>query len=72
LLDRIGVGHGVKATGKVEITQEATFSGKIKCKKISVEEGAYFHADVNLDPKFAEKGSFQETSTVAKGLKAEG
>lgn len=48
----------IKATGKVEITQEATFAGKIKCKRISVEEGAYFHADVNLGWKFAEKGAF--------------
>ena len=38
----------IKATGKVEITQEAKFEGKITCKRISVEEGAYFHADVNL------------------------
>jgi cytoskeletal protein CcmA (bactofilin family) len=38
----------IRATGKVEITQEAKFVGKIKCKRISVEEGAYFHADVNL------------------------
>jgi cytoskeletal protein CcmA (bactofilin family) len=38
----------IKATGKVEITQEAKFEGKITCKRISVEEGAYFRADVNL------------------------
>jgi cytoskeletal protein CcmA (bactofilin family) len=38
----------IKARGKVEITREAKFVGKIKCKRISVEEGAYFHADVNI------------------------
>ena len=38
----------IKAKGKVEITQEAKFEGKIKCKSISIEKGAYFHADVNL------------------------
>ena len=38
----------IKATGKVEITQEAKFAGKIKCKSISVEKGAYFNADVDL------------------------
>ena len=38
----------IKAAGKVEITHEAKFEGKIKCKRISVEEGAYFHADVKL------------------------
>jgi cytoskeletal protein CcmA (bactofilin family) len=38
----------IKAKGKVEITQEAKFEEKIKCKSIYVEKGAYFHADVNL------------------------
>jgi cytoskeletal protein CcmA (bactofilin family) len=38
----------IKATGKVEITKEANFSGKIESKGISVEEGAYFDAHVNL------------------------
>ena len=51
----------IKAAGKVEITQEATFSGKIKCKRISVEEGAYLYADVNLGSKFTKKGTFEET-----------
>ncbi len=36
------------ATGKVEITNEANFSGNIKSKGISVEQGAYFDAFVNL------------------------
>jgi cytoskeletal protein CcmA (bactofilin family) len=38
----------IKATGKVEITKEANFSGKIKSKSISVEHGAYFDASVEL------------------------
>ena len=38
----------IKATGKVEITTEANFSGKIKSKSISVEHGAYFDASVEL------------------------
>jgi cytoskeletal protein CcmA (bactofilin family) len=54
----------IKATGRVEITQEAKFSGKIKCKSVSVEKGAYFDADVDLS---SEKGSLEETSTVAQG-----
>jgi len=57
----------IKATGKVEITQEARFSGKIKCKSISVEKGAYFNADVDLGRTSPEKGSSEETSTVAEG-----
>ena len=36
------------ATGKVEIMKEANFSGKIESRGISVEEGAYFDAHVNL------------------------
>jgi cytoskeletal protein CcmA (bactofilin family) len=36
------------AGGKVEITNEAKFSGKIESKSISVESGAFFDADVNL------------------------
>lgn len=36
------------AKGKVEITQEANFSGKIKSKSIFVEKGAFFNASVNM------------------------
>ena len=38
----------INAKGKVEITQEADFSGEIKSKSISVENGAYFDASVQL------------------------
>jgi cytoskeletal protein CcmA (bactofilin family) len=41
----------INAEGKVEITQEANFSGSIKSKGISVEKGAYFDAFVNLGHK---------------------
>jgi cytoskeletal protein CcmA (bactofilin family) len=41
----------VKAKGKVEITKEADFSGKIESKSLSVENGAYFNASVNLNQK---------------------
>ena len=41
----------IKAKGKVEITKEADFSGKIESKSISVESGAYFNASVNLNQK---------------------
>ena len=36
------------ATGNVDITKEANFSGNIKSKSIAVEEGAYFDAFVDL------------------------
>ena len=38
----------INASGKVEITKEANYSGKIICKNILVEEGAYFDASVEL------------------------
>jgi cytoskeletal protein CcmA (bactofilin family) len=38
----------IVSTGTVEITKEANFSGKIKSKGISVEQGAYFEAFVHL------------------------
>jgi len=47
----------IKAAGRVEITREAKFAGKIECKSVFVEKGAYFHADVNLDRKSIEKRS---------------
>ncbi len=43
----------IKAKGKVEITKEADFSGKIESKSISVDSGAYFNASVNLNQKSA-------------------
>ncbi len=45
----------IKAKGKVEITKEADFSGKIESKSISVESGAYFNASVNLNQKSTDR-----------------
>ena len=56
----------VIATGKVEITREAKFSGMIKCKNIYVEKGAYFDADVNLVRESSEKVTLVKTSKNAK------
>jgi cytoskeletal protein CcmA (bactofilin family) len=44
----------IKATGKVEITKEAHFSGNIVSQGISVEQGAYFDAFVDLGRKSIE------------------
>jgi cytoskeletal protein CcmA (bactofilin family) len=41
----------IVATGKVEIAKEAIYSGDIKSKGISVEQGAYFDAFVHLGEK---------------------
>jgi cytoskeletal protein CcmA (bactofilin family) len=59
--DLIIQGHmqgDIDATGKVEITREAKFSGKITGKSISVEKGAFFDADVN----FRQESPGKETS----------
>ena len=39
----------IKALGKVEITREADFTGEIKAKRISVEDGAYLKAVIELE-----------------------
>ena len=39
----------IKAMGKVEITREADFTGEIKAKRISVEDGAYLKAVIELE-----------------------
>ncbi|MBW1996133.1 MAG: polymer-forming cytoskeletal protein, partial [Deltaproteobacteria bacterium] len=39
----------IQAHGKVEITKEADFSGEIKAKRISVEDGAYLKAVIELE-----------------------
>jgi cytoskeletal protein CcmA (bactofilin family) len=39
----------IKAQGKVEVTKEADFSGEIKAKRISVEDGAYLKAVIELE-----------------------
>ena len=38
----------IKATGKVEITKEANYSGNIISKSITVEDGANFNGSVKL------------------------
>ena len=56
----------IKAKGKVEITKEANFSGKIKSKSISVESGANFNASVNSNPKSAGTGPRQTVNWRAR------
>jgi cytoskeletal protein CcmA (bactofilin family) len=61
----------IVASGKVEIMKEANFSGKIKSKGISVEQGAYFDASVKLGRESSEKKAQKElptgkTATVLK------
>jgi cytoskeletal protein CcmA (bactofilin family) len=51
----------VNTTGKVKITKEADFNGEIKAKSISVEDGAYLKAVIEL-----EREPEKKTVTVVK------
>ena len=46
----------IHAHGKVEITKEADFSGEIKAKRISVEDGAYLKAVIELERDSKKQG----------------
>ena len=39
----------INAVGKVELTKEADFNGEIRAKSISVEDGAYLKAVIELE-----------------------
>jgi cytoskeletal protein CcmA (bactofilin family) len=43
----------ILAQGKVEITKEANFTGEIKAKRISVEDGAYLKATIEMEKEGA-------------------
>jgi cytoskeletal protein CcmA (bactofilin family) len=49
----------IKAKGTVEITKEADFTGEIKARRISVQDGAYLKAVIEL-----ERGSEHKGATV--------
>jgi cytoskeletal protein CcmA (bactofilin family) len=39
----------VRALDNAKITKEADFQGEIKAKRISVEDGAYLEADIEME-----------------------
>ena len=45
----------INATGRVEITKQADFNGEIKAKSISVEDGAYLKAVIELEREPTQK-----------------
>jgi cytoskeletal protein CcmA (bactofilin family) len=45
----------IKAHGKVEITKDADFRGEIKAKRISIEDGAYLKAVIELERESEKK-----------------
>jgi cytoskeletal protein CcmA (bactofilin family) len=57
----------IRAGSKVEITKEADFQGEIKAKRISVEDGAYLKAVIEL-----EREAQTESAPEVKPPKKEG
>jgi len=55
----------IKAKNKVEITKDADFSGEIKAKRMSVEEGAYIKTIVELDRDGQKKPAVPESKPGA-------
>ena len=53
----------IKASGTVEITKEADFSGEIQSKGISVEKGAFFDSSVKLGRGSPKNESLQKPSS---------
>ena len=53
----------IKCTDKVEITKQANFCGEIKAKRISVEDGAYLKAAIELERDEPPKKSSALAST---------
>ena len=71
----------ITAQGKVAITKDANFDGEITAKGISVEDGAYLKAVIELEPKKKaapitklsnEKGTEQEKVPLTLGSEAKG
>ena len=69
--------HGnIRALGRVKITKDADFSGEIKAKGISIEDGAYLKAVIELerenDPKGPSSMKPGEQSAIAPSRGPEG
>jgi cytoskeletal protein CcmA (bactofilin family) len=47
----------IQALGKVEITRAAEFNGEVKARRISVEDGAYIKAVIELEREDRKKAS---------------
>lgn len=57
----------IKAKGKVQITREADFTGEIKARRISVEDGAFLKAAIELEREAEKKPTplnARQTSTT--------
>jgi len=57
----------INALGKVEITKTAVFIGEIKAKRISVEDGAYLKAVIELEREPKPQGPAKPAVSITKG-----
>lgn len=60
----------IKAGGKVEITKQADFNGEIKAKNLSVEDGAYLKAVIEIEPYDKVEPIAKPVDKVGPGLEA--
>ncbi len=58
----------IKALGKVSITKGANFTGEIKSRSISVEDGAYLKATIELERE-PQKGTSSDAKPAPQGEK---
>ena len=54
----------ITSRGKVEITKDADFCGEIKAKRISVEDGAYLKASIELEQMEPARPAASATTTT--------
>jgi len=57
----------INAQGKVEITKTALFTGEIKAKRISVEDGAFLKAVIELERDSRLRDASKPAISIAKG-----
>ncbi len=62
----------IQALGKVKITREADFNGEIKAKHLSVEDGAYLKAMIELEPHHKTKSDDKSVKQKSFGQKSLG
>ncbi len=58
----------IKSLGKVSITKGANFTGEIKARSISVEDGAYLRATIELERE-PQKGIPLDAKPASQGVK---
>ena len=62
----------INAQGKVEIAKTAVFNGEIKAKRISVEDGAFLKAVIELERESKPQSLAKPTIPITKGPVSKG